>query len=412
MLRDQAHGASSQNVGWIGGWLVALQVAISCGLLVSTLMMVESVGNLEASDFGEEPDKVWTAQLMLDTTVFPGWQDWLRFYEQFAARVREIPGVSAVSFASHLPAGRTRKVAVEIEGKSYESGAALRNARWSVVTPDYFNLLGRPVLEGRAFWSSDTVENRPVVVINRSFAKLHFETKSPLGQRVRLRDRRFSDIPYTIVGVVPDLYLSWDYFSDQVDLENPQGIYLPASQHPQPGMYVIIRSDIHAAGLMRQVRDRLTDFSPDMPLLQPETMAGRIDGVTARYRMVRSAFSVLGAAALLLAVTGLFGLVSFIAAQKKREIAIHMALGANPSSIVFLSTGKLGSRVAVGIIVGIGLGLFLSSLLRAFLYDVKSIDLFVLVTVVAALCLMVAAACFIPVRRSVLVDPASVLRGE
>lgn len=412
MLKDQSQSAGSLRIGQFGRTLVAVQIALSCALLTGTGQMIESVRNLYRQDFGDSPEKVWTAQIMLDPQRRPKAEEWLRFYSELTKEVDAIPGVRSVALVSHLPATPTPRAAVEMEGAEDSQGNEPPTARWSLISPGYFAALGRPVLKGRDFLLTDTAGTPPVVLVNRSFVERHFHGRNPIGQRIRLAGPRFQGRWVTIVGEVPNLYLSWDYFSDRIDTRHPEGIYLPLAQRPQPGIFFLIRSDLSPAAIVAAVRKTLARLDPETPPLKAETLEQRIAAATADYRMVRTVFSVLGVAGLVLSGLGLYGVVAFLAGQRRREIAVRMAMGAQIGDVLKLVAQGGALQIGVGAAVGVGLAAMTSRFLGALLFGIAPGDFTSLAGAILLLFLVAAAACFQPARRALKVDPAAVLRNE
>jgi hypothetical protein len=302
---------------------------------------------------------------------------------------------------------------VAIEGLSEPAGGTAATTRWSVISPGFFATLGRAVLEGRDFALTDLASSAPVALVNRSFAARYFPHESPVGRRIRLHEPRLQGAWTTIVGVVPDLYLSLDYFSDRIDLNHPEGIYLPVMQHPRPGICFEIRSDLPPSSLERETRKVLAALDPNVPPLQEQRLSDRIATATADYRMMRSLFSVFGLASLALAGIGVYGVVSFVAGQRRREIAIRMALGARPRDVLRVVTLRGGAvQVGIGVLAGLGLAAALSRLLKSLLFGIVPGDPASLAIAALTLLLTAAAACLVPVRRSVRVDPMVTLRNE
>ncbi|HEY2293761.1 MAG TPA: ABC transporter permease [Thermoanaerobaculia bacterium] len=409
----QSQGGMDRRLGRWGKGLVVVQVALSCALLGGTWQMIASVRNLYRNDFGDSPERVWTALVVLDTDRLASPDEWSRLYGELQRELEAIPGVRAAALASHLPATPTPRAAVAVEGLAGPANGAAATARWSVISPGYFASLGRSVLEGRDFAASDLAASLPVALVNRSFAARYFPHDSLVGRRIRLRDPKLQQAWMTIVGVVPDLYLSWDYFSDRVDLDHPEGIYLPLAQHPRPGIYYEIRSSLPSRSLELETRKVLARLDPEIPPLQEQRLSDRIAAAFSDYRMMRSLFSVFGLASLALAGIGIYGVVAFVAGQRTREVAIRMALGARPLDVVRILWLRGGAvQVGLGVVIGLGLAASLSRLLKSVLFGVVPGDPGSLI--VAALSLLVAAvvACLVPARRAVRIDPMVILRDE
>jgi putative ABC transport system permease protein len=407
ILKEESAGGGSLKLGRMGKALVVAQIALSCALLSGTGQMIDSVRNLDRNDLGAEPDKVWVAFVGVDPESSPDPGSWLLYFDRLLARLREVPGVRGAAFGSSAPGTNTPRSGVEIDGIPFPGATA----RWSTILPGFFATLGRPLLEGRDFGSRDRVDSLPVVIVNRSFARRYLQGRTTLGHRIRIAGQRAPGPWLTVVGVAPDLYLSLDYFSNRVDEEHREGIYLPFSQKVAPGGTLMVRTAVAPAFLERAIRKAIADVDPNVPPLQPSTVAGILGLSTAEYRRTRSVLSVFGLASFLLAGVGLYGVVSFLAGQRRREMAIRMALGATGRDIVALVVWGGLRQTLLGIIVGVGLAVLLSRSIRGLLYEVRPGDSGILAASAAALVLLAVLACLGPALRSARTDPAASLRG-
>ncbi|MFY9821202.1 MAG: ABC transporter permease [Thermoanaerobaculia bacterium] len=408
-LRDQSPGGTSRSLGHWARGLVVVQVTLTCVLLSGTGQMIASVHNLYQHDFGEEPKKVWTSLIILDTGNFPSASSWLQLYEDLGRQVKEIPGVRSMALASHLPFQSSRRSRFEIEGKSLTGEAT---ARWSVVSSGFFQTLGRPIFQGRDFLAGDVVKSPLVALINHRFVRRYFSAENPLGRRIRLTEGSAPRSWATIVGVVPDLYLSWDESEDHPDDEHLEGIYFSLAQRPVPGGYVAIRSILAPADMERAFRQVLARLDPNVPPIQPQTLADAVDQSMADYRTMRTLLAVLGLAALVLAAIGLYGVVAFAVHQRRREIGIRMAIGASRLGVAGLVLRAGLGQVVVGAIAGVAGAAMFSRLLAAFLFGVKPGNPFILGAAVVLLFLVAAIACASPIWRAARTDPLLALRSE
>jgi putative ABC transport system permease protein len=407
-LKDRGPGLTSLGIGRLGRALVGGQVALSCALLVGTGQMIESVRNLQGNDFGAEPEKVWAAQVVLDFESTPAQADWLRFYGELTRRMEARPGVRAAALASRLPTDRTRRSPVEFERVPPARGAEPA-ARWATVSPGFFAALGRPLLAGRDFSPSDTLQSPRVAIVNRSFAARWFPGESPLGRRIRTGE---GEGPWaTIVGVVPDLFLSFDYYAERIDTEHPEGIYFPVAQSPEPGIYVLVRTAGPAAAFAPEARRVLAELDPNVAPLSSSTLAERALGLTVQHRMIGGLLGAFGAAALLLAAIGLYGVASSIASQRRHEIAIRRALGAGDRHVLGLVLRGGLLPMGLGALLGLALAVALSRALDSVLYGLQPGDPSAFVAAASMLLLAGTAACFAPAWRSLRVDPVEELRG-
>lgn len=417
-----SRGGSRDATGGRGGWTVALvvvQIALSSALLVGTALMLESVRGLEAHDFGERPERVFTGGVNAGSgadTAHEGPAGWLRTYDELARRVERLPGVGAVGFAGRLPTDRTPVLAAEVEG-------GIRSAETRVVTasPGYFEALGRPPLVGRAFVPADRAGAEPVVVVDRVFAETYLvgaggDLADALGRRVRLLDPRSSPLKEPddfrrVVGVVPSLLLDWRLYEETLGPGVPPGAYVPLAQSPEAGVRLVARNET-SRNLAPEIRAILASIDPDIPLTSPGTLADAVAETSGEHRRMRALLSLFAGAALLLAGLGLYGVLSFTVGARLRELGIRAALGARRKDLAL----RVGRTVLVHLLVGLTAGLVAgalgSRLLGGLLYGIRPGDPTAYLAAALTLLAAAALACTGPLLRATRLDPARVLRAE
>jgi putative ABC transport system permease protein len=394
--------------------LVPLEVCLSSALLVCAFQMIQSVHDLYAFDLGPQPEKVWTARLLLDSREHPTQASRMSFFRELAAETREIPGVAAIAYADHQVVEPRPPADIELE-----DGVSGARARWSVISEGFFATLGRQLIKGRDFSEQDRRGKLPVVLVNESFAR-HYIAGDPLGRRIRLVGegaqwaKEESPAPWrTIVGVVPDLYLSWDDHGSIVDKESVEGIYLPMGQQRNVfGMAVLVRTWEAPSALAHRFRKVLQRLAPSTPASYAGTLAQRLGDATARERLLRSLLTVFALAAVTLTGISLYGLVSSLAARRRREIAIRMSLGSRRIDIVALVAREASLQVLAGAAAGVAISSASARSFSSILVGVAALDWRLMAAVVGVLAAIVVAACLFPVRQALRLDPMANLRAE
>ena len=412
LLREQGRGSVGSRSGKRTGWTLAIQVALACSLLFGTLMMAHSISKIESIDFGEDPESIWSTQVILDGARFGSRESWIEVINGLLAELKELPGVQEAAFTSSLPTQPTRKMGFRTLGQEAVPREELPAARWSVISPDFFSTLGRPILRGRDFELSDTRDAPPVLIANQAMADRYFPKVNPVGQRIQLQDPQYGLTWFTIVGVCPNLYPNQDWFSREIGESVEPGFYLPVSQHPRPGGHLVLRTKVRTDELERTVKDLLAQYSPDMPALNPEVLATRIETLTEQRRMIAKVFGLFGFAAIFLTACGVFASISFLAAQKKSSLALRMAFGASKRHIIGAVCGAVGVYLGVGLLASIAGGYALSRVLASLLYGVTGLGVLDFVLVLALVSVITVLAAFVPVRESLRLEPAEVLRNE
>jgi len=394
--------------------LVVGEIALSVALLVAAGLIMRSVARLAGVDSGVRPDGVLTVSIQLPQGSYAEWPAVSRFYEDLLDDLRRQPGIEAASASNFLPLATGWRIPFQIEGRPPMPIGEESNVQYHTAGTEYFATVGVPVRAGRTFDRHDTLDSPGVVVINEAMArkywpggdaigaKVHALTKyiGPLG--VRLAD---SD-EYEVVGVVGDVKNS----SLQRDAE--PAMYFPIPQFPFREMYLQVRGRGAAAGLLPVVRDTVWSRDPALPISKVQTMEQVLGASVTRPRFLMVLMSGFAALALVLAAVGIYGILSYAVTERRHEIGIRVALGAQAPLVVWLVV-RQGLALAVA---GVGLGALAAYLggrsLSALLYEVGAADPLTF-AVVAALVLGVAiVACYVPARRASRLDPITALRTE
>ena len=296
----------------------------------------------------------------------------------------------------------------QIEGRIQQGQTGVRSpqALFTVVTPDYFRTMRVPVRNGRDFNDGDRTGATFVAIINEALARAAFPGEDPIGRRIQCG----LDTPefMTIVGVVGDIRTAGP--SQPAAPE----IYMPYEQHPGPATALNIVARTQSAdpmALSETIQRKIRERNADVPV-KATTMEGTLDTATATPRFQTYLLVLFAGVALVLALAGVYGVMAYMVSQRVPELGVRIALGATPGSIMTLILGH-GARLAgFGLALGIALALLSGKLVEGFLFGVKARDplTFVLVTVVVAIATL--AACYIPGRRAVRVDPMTALRTE
>jgi putative ABC transport system permease protein len=420
VLKDESRGGTSATHGRLRNVLVIVEIAISLLLLVAGGLMLQSIRALLRQNPGFEPEHVLTFLTYLPGASYPVTKQWpftnangLRFEHEFLERLRNVPGVEGASATSSLPAlglrGTSRFV---IEGRAVAPGEEEASISRRVDS-GYFPVMKIPLLRGRAFNSSDVLGRPFVAVVNQAWVKRYFPDQDPIGKRIRLTSA--PEEPFReIVGVVGDVA------EDTLAVASPPVMYFSVDQDSGYAGYLnyVVRTEGDPAAMVGSVRATLLSVDPQLALMHPQSMQQFVDSSPAVF-LRRYPFYLIGsfaALALILAMIGLYGLISYSVIQRTREIGIRMALGARPENVLklMIRQGVIAAivGVAVGAAAAVIFGLMLSRAMPTFLYGVSSTD-WLTFTVVSLLLLAVAiAASYIPARRATQVDPMIALRNE
>jgi len=408
LLKDESRGSSGFRLGRFSKGLVMAEIALTCGLLVGAGLMIQTVVNLRNIDWGFPTEEVFTARIGLFEEDYPEPEDRRRFFERLQTRLEGLPGIAEASFTQSLPGLYAPWSRFQVEGEDYARPEDRPVAHHVVVTPGFFESFGVAALRGRTFEPQDREGARPVVVLNSVLAEQLFADENPVGRRIRLGDEEDSEPWRTIVGIVPALYMGGP------DNEDPEGFYTPL---PQNDARFLSLAAIPAAGdplaLADLVRQEVQALDPNLPIYWVETLASSIRRQgTWYYDVFGALFTILGFAALFLAVVGLYGVMSFAVSRRVPEVGIRMALGAKARDVVRMILRQGAIQVAVGLVVGLGLALGFSRLLSFILFEVEPWDPATFAVIATVLALAGLTACWIPARRASRVDPMTALRWE
>jgi predicted permease len=407
VLNDEARGSSSMRLGRVSKSLVIGQLAVSCGLLVAAGLMIRTVVNVSRFDYGFNTSHIFTARLGLFEKDYPTKQAQWRFYDEAMRRLEGKPGIRSVAFTSDLPARGGQMPPLTVDGVAYPTDQDHPLARRIVITPHYFDMLDVQPVRGRVFTRMDGPDSQPVAIVNERFVKLLLPNRDPLGTRIKLGQ---DEEPWrVIVGVVPDLYLG-----GAIGALNPrhEGVYIPLSQNIINFMSLVVRTEQAPLGYTATIQSEVNQIDPALPLYWVRSLADQYALDTWFYRAFGTLFVAFGLAALAMATIGLYGVMSFAAGNRTREIGVRMALGAKAQDVMRLILGQGIWALGAGLGLGLVLAALLSRGLGILLFGVQPWDPMIFATVVFALAGAGVLACAIPARRATRIDPVDALRSD
>ena len=385
--------------------LVIANLAIALVLLLGAGLLLRSVANLLRMDPGFDSHKLLTANLDVAGPNYKKDSQILAFYQQVLEQLRALPGVNSAGITSQLPlGGNVDGYGVHVEGKLSPNPQNDPSADRYSITPDYLRTLQIPVIRGRGFNESDRADSQPVALVNQTLARRMWPNEDPLGKRVKVGGM---EGPWrTIVGVVGDVLHAG------LDASHTNQIYLPETQFTDSGVVLVIRTAGPPTDLFDALRRAVAGIDKNQPLSKISTMDQVLVGSLAQRTFTLGLLSGFASLALLLAAVGIYGLISYLVSLRGQEIGVRMALGARPHDILQMILGhglKLSmAGLTLGVIVGLGTGRALSSLL----FHVGPTDPLALAGGTVLLMLTAMFASYIPARRAADSDPMLALRRE
>jgi predicted permease len=419
-LRDAlvSSGRSSTG-GWfqsrLRAWLVSGQIALALVLLANAGLLLRSFVRLSSEQPGFNPIGVQTIRFSLPQTGYDDVATIVQFYDKLRSRASAINGIKSDALISILPLAPKSISFVHFTRPDRPPARPedTPSTNYRIVTPDYFQAMGIPLLEGRNFMDSDDAEHPPVAIVSTILAKNHFPDRSPIGQRILVDDTDGDPRQIEIAGIVGPV--------KQTNLETPAkaDIYLPLRQMPKDGVpwlrnsaYWIVKTSGGAAGLERLLSDTIQNVDPNVAVGVARPMSEAVAAALAARRFSLLLIGSFAAAALFLAAAGLYAVMAYGIQQRNREIGVRLALGATRAMILGMIFKEGAVLLASGIIAGFALALALAKLVASQMYGVNEHDPFSFAVVGLILSVISFLACGIAARRAMNIDPIVSLRCE
>lgn len=400
-------GGNTMSVGVVGGWLrpalVIVEVAAAVVLLIGAGLMIRSILRIRDVDPGLNPQNVLTARLSLPREKYTDAEAAIRFHQQVLERVNALPGVESVGLVSHLPVQEQGYNGnISVEGKTYPPNESPL-VEFRAVSEDYFDAANIPVLRGRLFSKAEGDEKQPVVVINEAMARQIWPGEDPIGKRV------FDEDPATVIGVVGDVK---NYGLLRPPVPEMYAPYTMKGFWPDMrwNMRLLVRSTLDAGSIAAAVRREVEAVDPGQPIYAVQTMKLVLENTVRDKSLNTTLLAIFAGVSLLLAVIGVYGVMSYMVAQHTREIGIRMALGAQPRSILTLVVGRGLVLVSIGAVIGVLASFGLTRFIENMLFGVTPTDPLTFAAIVFLLGVVALLACLIPAQRAMRVDPIVVLR--
>jgi len=403
-LRSGSRGSQSRQRAAAQQVLVAAEVALCIVLLVAAGLVLQSWQRVLRVDPGFRPDGLATLRVTLPPT-YKGDTQVQNFYSRATAQLAALPGVTGVTMASSLPiSGGDGTGDLTIEGRTAAPGE-LGAVTTRSTTPDYFRVMGIPLLRGRSFDEHDDASREPVVMINETMQRRFWPNEDPVGKRIKIGTRNLAAW-MTVIGVVKDVR--------NVGLAADIGYsaYEPFAQGTSRGMELAVRTRGNPQALLATITAELRRMEPAFLIDRAQTMQDRIDESVAPRRLNLVLLGLFATLALLLSAVGVYGVVAFAVRQRTQEFGIRMALGASSGNVVLLVLRQGLGLAGVGVVIGIPAAIAGSTLLRSLLFGVKATDPAVLASVALLVTAVALAACWVPAWRATQVAPTEALRAD
>jgi putative ABC transport system permease protein len=415
--QEGARGSSGAQRQRARAILVIAQVALAVLLLAAAGLTLKSFWRSQQVPLGFNPRGVLTMSVALRSSRYDSPEKIVRFYDQLVEKVRQLPGVGAAAICNNAPFDHHEwDSSFHITGAPPDPPGQEPISEMAIVSPDYFRVLGMPILQGRDFGAED-VRGRPAtVVIDELAAQKFFPGINPIGRQVddpvTIGPPIANGIPVTIIGIVP--HTRNNAPGKKEEARNLPMMYFSASQFARDDENLIVRAKagFNPHSLISPIRNEIVSLDSDQAVSDIATMEENVDESLASQRLTMTLLGVFAGLALVLASIGLYGVMALIVTQRTRELGIRFALGASRGDVLRLVLGQGAALVGIGLAAGLFGAFVVSRALRSVLYNVAPLDPTALISALLTLSLVALIACFLPARRASMVDPIQALRAE
>ena len=404
-LKDGARGATSARGRWLTSSLVIVEMALTVALLGGAGVMIRSFLNLYAADLGARTDNVLTAGLAMPEQKYPDPGIRMRFIDRLDERLRALPGVEAVSIGTAVPGDGIGTMTLDIEGQPRATTDQPRETRVASVGPGFFQTFMISPSAGRVLEQRDGQVGSEAVVVNRRFVDRFLNGGEAIGRRIMLRDDDKNTVWTTIVGVIPHVRHS-DVTRDDLD----PVVYRPLERSSTRNYTIAIRSHQPATTLTAALRDAVRLMDADLPVFQVNTM----DEVLARqlwpFRVFGSLFVLFAIFGLVLSTIGMYAVTAYAVGQRRTEIGLRMALGAQQAHVAWIVLRRGAVQLAIGLPLGLAFAYLVTVGMKTLLVGIKPGDPLTLGTTVVIVIGVMLAACIVPAGRAARLNPVVALR--
>ncbi|MGH7636958.1 MAG: ADOP family duplicated permease [Gemmatimonadaceae bacterium] len=404
-LRDGTRGAGDAlRRSRLRSGLVIAEVGLSVMLMIGALLLVRSYRNLSGTDLGFDEKGVLSARISLPEASYPTRAHALEFFERLLERLRQVPGVTVVGSGQGIPfSGWNVQSGSHVQGTPLPARGEELISHFQLVSPDFFKAMGVRLVRGRWLTEADRAAAAPVVLVNETMVARALNGQEPIGRRISVSGPTYA----TIVGVVSDYR--------HYRLPEPMGpaTYYNYAYRPVHTQTVVLRTTLaEPSSLVPALRAVVREIDPSVATYQVQTFEEAVDRSLWRQRLQGNVLTIFASLALGLACIGLYGVISYAVAQRRRELAVRVALGATRGDVVRLVFGESGVLVAGGVALGLAGAAFGVRILESLLYGVKAVDPTTFATVPLLLAFVALVAALVPARRASSVDPIIAMRSE
>jgi putative ABC transport system permease protein len=407
-LKEGGPGSMTRTRVRLRGALVVVQVMFALVLLVCAGLTIQGFHRLANIYAGFQPETVMKLEPVLPANSYTDTTKIASFYRQLLQQTAALPGVTAAAVVGNPPASNVDSdtASFVIEGLAPPTRGETPSADLQIASPDYFRTLRIGVLSGRAFSDADNAGTPKVALVSRSMAAKIWPHADPLGQHVKLTESGATSSWLTIVGVVDDVRQNW-----WDSLTRPT-IYQPMLQAPERGLALLFRANANPVVYVSSVRAIIRQLDSTVAITGVSSFDHQVNDSIGIVRIMGTLMGVFGALALALSAAGVYGVLAESVAQRTRELGIRVALGASPGDVRRLVLWNAMKLTGIGLAIAVPVSLGVNKVMASLVFGIVSMDFGVVAAFTAVLLLVAVAACYIPARRAMRVDPIIALRHE
>ncbi len=386
--------------------MVIVEIALSLVLLIGAGLMIKSLAGLLKVNPGFNPENTLTMNIALPGSRYANANRQIAFFQDVTQRVSSLPGAQSVGLISSAPlSGGVYAGGFSIESRADADGENLVADR-RMISPDYFNALGIPLLRGRSFADRDDQSSPGVVIVSESWARRFLPNQDPIDRRIKLGGRDSSRPWLTVVGVAGDVR------DAALESDAKPCLYIPYPQFPSSSMSLVVRAAVDPKPLIASIRNEVWSIDKDQPVTDIKTMDQSVADSVSPRRFNAMLLAIFAGLALVLASVGIYGVMTYSVVQRTNEIGIRMALGAQSSDVIKLMVGHGMLLVFTGVVIGLAGAVALTRVMTSLLYGVSATDPLTFAGVSLVLLTVAFFASYIPARRAARIDPMIALRCE
>jgi putative ABC transport system permease protein len=383
--------------------LVISEMALALVLLIGAGLLMKSFSRVLSVDMGFNPQNVLTSEVFLARDKDAKPEQFISFHRNLMERLKNSAGVESVATVNILPLTGSMSITIEAEGQPIPPAGQEVYVSQRIVSPDYLNVMGIPLRLGRPFNERDTGTSPPVAIVSESLGRKFWGQESPLGKRVTIGGAKQ---PSEIVGVVGDVKEAG------IDDVVTPGVYVPYQQQPWPAFTIVLRSSSDPKSLGNIIQREVMAIDKDQPIGTPITMEEVLAEKLSQRRLNMVLLGTFGIIALLLALIGIYGVISYTVTERTHELGLRMALGAQPRHILKLIVGQGMLLALIGVGIGFAVALGLSRYLSSLVFEISVTDPVIYLGCAALLCIAALIACYLPGRRAMKLDPMQALHHD